>query len=149
MTTKTKTTKELTFKQEDFDIIFEGQDGRCYLTGRKMTPFNTRLGEIDPYKSEITDISNFCLVHKDIVSLTKKITTEEIIQFAAEIIDYRGEELGYKLETIKPRKPNEKRIKNLARDLTPDEIVLLAASIIDSQGKDLGYELKKKKGGKE
>ncbi len=146
----TKAGAEFYFDQDDFDQLFEEQNGKCFLSGRKIDPFSTKLEYKNPYADddEYYALSNYCLVHRNLAPLLKNSDTDDIIQHAAEITEYKGIELGYGLTRVEPNNDENRRVLCISRNLTRDEIVLMAKFIIEQDEKEKAGENPKSKGGK-
>ncbi|PJZ27723.1 hypothetical protein [Leptospira kmetyi] len=96
------------FTANDFYEILDKYDRKCALTGRILTPLTAEIELKEPYKKVgIEEISNHYLVDKAVSYLARHISEDEIIDLAAEIIRFRGLEMGYVLSEKK-----KKRVRN-------------------------------------
>ena len=88
------------FTAKDFwKIVEEKQNFKCALTGRLLEPNNTEIELKRPLaKGGKVSIDNHYAVDMAISKLARYFTEEEIINLAAEVIQYRGKEYGFKLE---------------------------------------------------
>ncbi|WP_078130322.1 hypothetical protein [Leptospira alexanderi] len=98
---------KFSFDGSDFYNLLEQCKSNCSLTGRQLTALNVEVELREPYKAEdIEAIENHYLVDRSISYLARHIDETDIIDLAAEIIEYRGLEKGYKL--IKAKKAKRK-----------------------------------------
>ncbi|TGL65943.1 HNH endonuclease [Leptospira sarikeiensis] len=95
MTSKRKKSK-YKFPVEDFYKILKQQDNRCFLTGRELLPENTNSEHIVPVrKGGEHEFTNICNVIAPLSKLKRYYTEEEIVNFAADIINWKGKKYGY------------------------------------------------------
>lgn len=100
-----RTKGKFKFTAKDFKELIENQDRKCALTGRKLTALTAEVELREPYKSEgIENLENHYLVDRSISFLARHVKEMDIIDIAAEIIQLRGHEKGYKLMITKAKK---------------------------------------------
>lgn len=86
------------FRAEDFWSLIQGQEYKCALTGRELTPENTEVELRDPYRTEARGESkNLYMVIRPLSYMARYVSECEIVNLAAEIISARGGEFGYGL----------------------------------------------------
>ncbi len=82
---------ELKFFTEDFWDLMKKQDGRCFLTGRKLEPTNCEVELKNPkLREDRFNLKNFYLVDKDVSYLARHLSEEEIWKLAEEIFKWKG-----------------------------------------------------------
>ena len=87
------------FRAEDFWTLIQGQNYKCALTGRELTPENTEVELRDPYLTKGRgEHSNLYLVIRPLAHVARYVSEKEIVDLAAEIIQARGGEFGYGLK---------------------------------------------------
>lgn len=100
-----RTKGKFKFTANDFKELLKKQDRKCALTGRELTALTVEVELREPYKSEgIENLENHYLVDRSISFLARHVNEEDIIDVAAEIIQLRGHEKGYKLVITKAKK---------------------------------------------
>lgn len=100
--TKVDDEEPVKFFARHFWKLMEDQNGRCALTGRELTPDNTEVELREPYRAENrTDFDNHYLIVRTLAHTARYVDEKQIIELAAEIIQYRGKEIGYGLKKIK------------------------------------------------
>lgn len=93
------------FRAEDFWNLIQGQEYRCALSGRELTPENTEVELRDPAKTEGRgEPENLYLVVRPLAQMARYTEEREIIELAAAIIKTRGGEFGYGLKKTRSRK---------------------------------------------
>lgn len=96
--------KEFKFFAEDFWNLINRQKYRCALTDRELTPVNTEV-ELRHPKISLSEgraeLANHYLVDKDVSSLCRHLSEDDIIALAIEIVQHRGREKGYALRKVK------------------------------------------------
>lgn len=104
--TKTKTdTTRYKFRAEDFWNLIQGQEYKCALTGRELTPENTEVELRDPAKLDGRgEPDNLYLLIRPLAQMARYTAEREIIELAAAIIETRGGEYGYGLKKSRAKK---------------------------------------------
>lgn len=93
---------EFRFFAEDFWNMLKGQQYRCALTNRELTPMNTEVELREPAKVENrASLDNHYLVDKAVSYLARNLSEEEIITLAVEIVTHKGKEYGYAIRKQK------------------------------------------------
>ena len=86
------------FRAEDFWTLIQGQNYKCALTGRELTPENTEVELRDPnLENGRGEHANLYLVIRSLAHVARYVPENEIVELAAEIIKARGAEHGYGL----------------------------------------------------
>ena len=86
------------FRAEDFWTLIQGQNYKCALTGRELTPDNTEVELRDPnLETGRGEHANLYLVIRPLAHVARYVPESEIVELAAEIIKARGGEFGYGL----------------------------------------------------
>ncbi|MBM9498651.1 hypothetical protein JWG44_00080 [Leptospira sp. 201903071] len=97
--------KRYRFNSKDFYELLDKQEERCFLSGRILTPDNTLVEHIHPIRFGGEHIkSNTCLIIEPLARLKRYYKEEEIIQIAIDIINFKGEQYGFKGASIKTAK---------------------------------------------
>ncbi|PJZ60790.1 hypothetical protein [Leptospira adleri] len=100
-----RTKAKFKFTANDFKELLKKQDRKCALTGRELTALTVEVELREPYKIEgIESLENHYLVDRSISFLARHVSEKDIIDVAAEIIQLRGLERGYKLSVTKGKK---------------------------------------------
>lgn len=74
------------------------QDYKCYLTNRELRPENSNAEHIKPLRAGGKhEAKNICLVDEIVSKLKRYYTVEQIIEVAADIIETRGKEYGFRI----------------------------------------------------
>ncbi|MCR9143377.1 MAG: hypothetical protein NXI24_14080 [bacterium] len=93
------------FRAEDFWKLIQGQEYKCALSGRELTPENTEVELKDPAKLEGRgEPDNLYLLIRPLAQMARYTEEREIVELAAAIIETRGEEFGYGLKKTRSRK---------------------------------------------
>ena len=93
---KTKEGARYRFRADDFWTLIKGQDYKCALTGRELTPENTEVELRDPYLTKGRgEHANLYLVIRPLAQMARYVSERDIVELAAEIIRARGAEFGY------------------------------------------------------
>lgn len=86
------------FRAEDFWSLLQGQEYKCALTGRELTPENTEVELRDPYRTQGRgEYDNLYMVIRPLAYMARYVSEREIVDLAAEIIQARGGAFGYGL----------------------------------------------------
>ncbi|PJZ59511.1 hypothetical protein [Leptospira adleri] len=100
-----RTKAKFKFTANDFKELLKKQDRKCALTGRELTALTVEVELREPYKNEgIESLDNHYLVDRSLSFLARHVNEKDIIDVAAEIIQLRGHERGYKLLVTKAKK---------------------------------------------
>lgn len=92
------------FRMEQFKELLKIQGKRCFLTGRALTPGNVSGAHIRPLiKGGEHEFKNLSLVIDELKQLKRYNTTDEIVDFAVDIIKTWGKKYGYSIKTNKQR----------------------------------------------
>ena len=98
-------TKRYRFRSEDFWNLIQGQEYKCALSGRELTPENTEVELRDPARLEGRgEMENLYLVIRPLAQMARYVSERDIIELAAAIVATRGGEFGYGLKKSKSRK---------------------------------------------
>lgn len=93
------------FRAEDFWNLIQGQEYRCALSGRELTPENTEVELRDPARIEGRgEMENLYLLVRPLAQMARYTSERDIIELAASIIATRGEEFGYGLKKRRAKK---------------------------------------------
>jgi len=88
--------KPFKFTAEDFWTLVEGQERKCALTNRDLTPLTCEVELRDPNKKDGRfELSNFYCVDKDLKYLARHLSERDIIELCATVLECRGKEFGY------------------------------------------------------
>lgn len=86
------------FRSEHFYNLLKTQNYKCYLTNRELRPENTNAEHIKPLRAGGKhEAKNICLVDEIVSKLKRYYTVEQIIEVAADIIETRGKEYGFRI----------------------------------------------------
>ncbi|MBU41604.1 MAG: hypothetical protein CMN76_00165 [Spirochaetaceae bacterium] len=85
-----KENHDYTFKAKDFYELLDGQQERCALTGRQLTPENcTAIHRIPLRRGGTHDLNNICLVVEEIAQLKRSLLDDELYSLCEDLLQYR------------------------------------------------------------